>query len=80
VVPGVAVLLDVAVPLALTIYRPLHGTQQHSKQQWRPMPMRKVVTASDRKTGPDYYTIVAWLDSISAPASRVPELSRTVKP
>jgi|EP01046_Picozoa_sp_COSAG06_P095183 hypothetical protein len=44
------------------------------------MPMRKVVTASDRKTGPDYYTIVAWLDSISAPASRVPELSRTVKP
>ena len=28
--------------------------------------MRKVATASDRKTGPDYYTIVAWFDSISA--------------
>ena len=29
-------------------------------------PMRKIVTARDRKTGPDYYTIIAWLDSIGA--------------
>eukprot|EP01049_Picozoa_sp_SAG25_P026990 SAG25_NODE_13785_length_263_cov_0.628049_1_plen_41_part_01 len=35
--------------------------------------MKKIVTARDRKTGPDYYTIVAWLDSIGACAREAGE-------
>ena len=37
-----------------------------------PIPMRKITTASDRKSGggPDYYTIVSWLDGIGAPPRR----------
>lgn len=37
-----------------------------------PIPMRKITTASDRKSGggPDYYTIVSWLDGIGEPPRR----------